>query len=285
MKLDATLLETQQSWDVATRAHNAHKLAQGAWLREHSTLFPEEEELLGDVRGRELLHVCCNSGQDSISIARALGARVTGVDFSAEAIAAAQALSAEAEVGLTLVRDEAHAFLESTAARFDVVFGSYGCLPWMLDFPRFARGVARVLAPGGRFVSVEFHPMAWSFDERFALRDPYFAPGRLFSEPVSDYVGAAGGALSPSGHRELDAPYENPHRAHAAQQTVAELVTALLDAGLALTALREWPYANGCRLHAGLVPRGEDGLDARRFVPPPSVPSIPLMLGVVAHKR
>lgn len=285
MKLDPKHEDTQRSWDVATRAHNAHKRDQGAWLREHSTLFPEEVALLGDVRDRALVHLCCNSGQDSISLARTLGARVTGVDFSGEAVATARRLSEEAGVPLALEQAEVVAWLESTPpGRFEVAFASYGCLPWMEDFPRFARGVARVLAPGGRFVCVEFHPMAWSFDAAFALRDPYFAPGHAFSEPVSDYVGKSGGALSPSGHVALDAPYENPHPAHAYQQTVAELVTGLLDAGLALEALREWPWANGCRLHDGLVPLGAEGLDARRFAPPPGVPSLPLMLGLVARR-
>lgn len=281
-ELDERLEETRRSWNVATAAHNRHKPTQGAWLREHGTLFPEERALLGDVEGRDVLHICCNSGQDSLSIAQ-LGARVTGVDFSDEAIRAARALADESGREARFVHDEAVSFLEETEARFDVCFGSYGFLPWMLDLSRLFRGVARVLRPGGRFVVVELHPMAWSFDARFVLRDPYFAPGRLFSEPVSDYVAEAGAALAPSGFHDDGRTYVNPHRAHAAQHTVADIVTAALDAGLTLSALREWPYSNGCRIHAGLVPLGDEGLDARRFTTPPEVPNVPLMLGLVAN--
>lgn len=279
---DPLLEETRQSWNVATRAHNAHKQAQGPWLRENSTLFPEELGLLGDVSGQQLLHLCCNSGQDTVSLAKHHGALCTGVDFSDEALSTARALAAEAGAEVSFQQDEAVHFVESTTARFDVVFGSYGFLPWMRDLPRLLRGIRRVLRPGGRFVVLEFHPMAWSFDEGFRLRDPYFTD-QPFSEPVSDYVGNAGGALSPSGHQETVEPYHNPHRAHAFQQPTAEIVMAVLGAGLALEGLYEWPYSNGCRIHDGLVPMGAEGLPARRFTTPPGVPSLPLMLGLLAR--
>lgn len=275
--------ETRKSWNVATRAHNAHKPGQGAWLRDHTTLFPDEVGLLGDVAGRELLHVCCNSGQDTVSLALRHGARCTGVDFSDEAVATARALASEAGAEVAFHQDEAAHFLETTSERFDVVFGSYGFLPWMRDLPRLMRGIRRVLRPNGRFVVLEFHPMAWSFDAAFQLRDPYFT-AQLFSEPVSDYVGLAGGALSPSGHAELEAPLVNPHAAHAVQHTTAQLVMATLGAGLVLEELHEWPYSNGCRLHDGLVPEGTEGLAARRFTTPPGVPNLPLMLGLVARR-
>ena len=46
------------SWNAATRAHNSHKGDLAKYLREgRSTLFPEELGLLGDVRGRSLVHL------------------------------------------------------------------------------------------------------------------------------------------------------------------------------------------------------------------------------------
>jgi 2-polyprenyl-3-methyl-5-hydroxy-6-metoxy-1,4-benzoquinol methylase len=87
--------DTRASWNFATKQHNAHKRAQAAFFRAGgSTLFPDEVELLGEVRGKSVLHVCCNAGQDSVSLS-ALGARVTGVDFSDEAIVFAQTLATD----------------------------------------------------------------------------------------------------------------------------------------------------------------------------------------------
>ncbi len=64
------------SWNAATRAHNSHKADQAAFFRNGgSTLYPEELQLLGHLDGLRLLHLQCNAGQDSLSLAR-LGARV-----------------------------------------------------------------------------------------------------------------------------------------------------------------------------------------------------------------
>lgn len=90
--------QNRRSWNHATRAHNEHKGDQAAFLRGGgSTLFPEEIELLGAVRGQRVVHLQCNAGQDSLSIA-ARGARVTGVDISDEAIAFARTLSKDSGI-------------------------------------------------------------------------------------------------------------------------------------------------------------------------------------------
>lgn len=274
------LAETQLSWDVATRAHNAHKPDQAAFLRAGgTTLFPEELALLGELRGKRLLHVLCNSGQDTLSLA-ARGARCVGVDLSGEAITFARQLSVDSGIDATFhqgaVADFLDGPLEQTA--FDVAFGSYGCLPWIDDLGRFFAALHQRLAPGGRVVFVEIHPLAWSFNDHFQIADPYFAPGRIFSQPVSDYVAMAGAALSPSGFVEQQ-QLDNPHPAHAFQHTVADIAMAAIRSGLTIDELHEWPFVNGCRVHAGLVP-----IEGRRFTTPPGVPSLPLMLGLVARR-
>lgn len=281
---DDLLDETRRSWNLATQAHNRHKRDQAAFLRGGgSTLFPEETELAGDVRGARLLHLLCNSGQDSLSLA-GRGAIVTGVDLSDEAVAFATRLSREANVPATFLESEAQAFLDrATPGSFDVVFMSYGALIWIADITRLFRGIASVLAPGGRFVSLDFHPLVWSFDEELHLKDPYFAKGHVFSDPVRDYVGASGGALAPSGlvasEGDEAAVFVNPHKAHSYQHPLGDQLTAMLEAGLSITTVREYPYSNGCRLNPALVER-----EGRRFTTPDGVPDLPLMLGVVATR-
>lgn len=281
---DDLLDETRRSWNLATQAHNRHKRDQAAFLRGGgSTLFPEEIALAGDVRGQRLLHLLCNAGQDSLSLA-GLGAVVTGVDLSDEAITFATRLSQEASLPATFVQSDAQSFLDrAEPGSFDVVFMSYGALIWIADIARLFRGIAAILAPGGRLVMMDFHPIAWSFDDALHLKDPYFAEGHVFSEPVSDYVGASDGALSPSGHvtseGDAGAAYANPHQAHSYQHPVGEQLTAMIEAGLSIATVREYPYANGCRLNRALVER-----EGRRFTTADGVPNLPLMLGVVAKK-
>jgi 2-polyprenyl-3-methyl-5-hydroxy-6-metoxy-1,4-benzoquinol methylase len=50
-----------------------------------TSLLPIELAELGDVNRKRLLHLQCHFGMDTLSWAR-MGAKVTGVDFSAESI-------------------------------------------------------------------------------------------------------------------------------------------------------------------------------------------------------
>src|ERR687889_2614531 len=87
--------QNRLSWNAVVGAHDSHRGDLAGFLCEGgSTLFPEERALLGDLDGKTLAHLQCNSGGDSLSLVL-LGATVTGVDISDEAIASACELSAK----------------------------------------------------------------------------------------------------------------------------------------------------------------------------------------------
>lgn len=274
--------ENRAAWNEATRAHNSHKRDQAAFLRGGgSTLFPEELELLGDVRGKTLLHLQCNAGQDTLSLA-ALGARVTGVDISDEAIDFARRLAADSGIPGEFYRADVYDWLAAAGARgerFDLVFCSYGALIWLSDIRAWARGIAGVLAPGGRFAVVEFHPFIGALDDAGErLVYDYGGGGVItYDEGIGDYVAWAGPALAPSGYQEGVVGFRNPHRSHEFAWSVAEVVSALLDAGLRLETLREYPYSNGFPATGGTVEIG-----GGRYAPAPGRPRIPLMYGLRA---
>ncbi|MBE0691384.1 MAG: class I SAM-dependent methyltransferase [Anaerolineae bacterium] len=58
------------------------------------------------MRGKKLVHLQCNDGQDTISIARHLGAQVTGVDISEYAVTFARQLAAATGTPATFVRSD-----------------------------------------------------------------------------------------------------------------------------------------------------------------------------------
>jgi SAM-dependent methyltransferase len=273
----------RRSWNVATLAHNRHKLDQAAFLRGGgSTLFPEELELLGDVRGLRLAHLLCNSGQDTLGLAR-LGARVTGVDISDEAVDFARGLAAATGLPARFERADVYDWLSAAApATFDAAFCSYGALCWLSDLPRFARGVAALLRPAGRFACVEFHPLATALDELGRPLRPDARDGEalVWQDGVGDYVGGSGGALSPSGHVDAREPYGNPHPAYEFVHAVDDVVGAFLGAGFALRTRREWAHANGCRLF-----RDMRELPGRCWAPGDSLPRVPLMYGLVLERE
>ncbi len=270
------------SWNAATAAHNSHKGDQAAFFRNGgSTLFPEEVDFLGDVGGLSLVHLQCNSGQDSLSLAR-LGAEVTGVDISDEAIDFASRLSTESGVAATFERADVFAWLEaaSRAGRsFDRAFSSYGAIIWLSDLMAWARGVAGVLKSGGRFVLVEFHPMVMVFNEHWQPHYDYFG-GAVIEEPgVGDYVAQSGDGLTLDGKLAGVDDFQNPHRCYEFAWGLADVVSALLAAGLRLERLTEYPYANGWRGFERMRDLG-----GRRMAPPEDMPSLPMMYGLVASK-
>src|SRR6478609_5857077 len=122
----------RRSWNAVTIAHNSHKKDQATFFRKGGgTLFPDEVELLGELSGKNLLHLQCNCGQDTLSLAQ-LGAKVTGVDISDDAIAFARQLSADSGIPAMFERADVFEWLASAEPdQFDLVFSSYGVLGWL----------------------------------------------------------------------------------------------------------------------------------------------------------
>jgi SAM-dependent methyltransferase len=269
----------RRSWNVATRNHNAHKGDQAARLAGgEELLFEEELELLGELRDRSLVHLQCNAGQDTLCLARR-GARVTGVDLSDEAIAFARTLSERSGIPATFVRSELVSWMHETEQRFELAFTSYGAVGWLPDLAAWAAGVARILAPGGRLVYVDFHPLIWSIGDGFRLeRDDYFQR-TPFVEPVGDYVADSGDALGAQdaspvrGHNDIAAP--------SWQWGLADTLDALAQAGLRIEHVREYPWSNGCKLNPGLVRVA----GTRRWTWPEGIARLPLMFGISARQR
>ncbi len=276
--------ENRRSWNEGTDAHNSHKRDQAAFFRAGgSTLYPEELALLGDVAGRTLVHLQCNAGQDTLSLG-AMDAIVTGIDISDTAIDFARGLSADAGIPATFHRADVYDWLAQTAAgteRFDIAFSSYGAIVWLSDLGSWARGIVQILAPGGRFVLVEFHPVASMFGWDWRLEQPYFGQGQpiSFEHGIGDYVALAGPALTPSGYLDGVQDFVNPHPGHEFQWPVSEVIQALLNAGLHLHSFQEYPYTNGGKLWGDMreLPGG-------RMLPPEHLPSLPLMYSIVAEK-
>ena len=276
--------QNRLSWNGAVGAHDSHRGDLAGYLRAGgSTLFPEELELLGDLEGKTLAHLQCNSGGDSLSLVLR-GAAVTGVDISEEAVSSARRLSAEAGISAGFERADVYDWLEEAARRgrrFDAVFSSYGIVCWLPDLEAWARGIAAILKSGGRFVLMDFHPAADMFDERWARARAYPSGGEplLLEEGVGDYVAGSTGGLTPAGFVEGVRTFENPHRCHLFRWGLGEVVTALAAAKLRIVALKEYPYANGERLLPGMRE-----LPGRRMAPPENVSAVPLMYGIAAHK-
>jgi SAM-dependent methyltransferase len=186
---------------------------------------------LGRVEGLDVVHLQCHIGTDTLSLARLGARRVTGLDFSAPALAVAAQLAADCGAAIDYVESELYGAVDALGAgRFDLVYTGIGALCWLPDVRRWARVVAALLRPGGRLFMREGHPMLWTLadprpDGLVVVEYPYFeTEGVHFSEPVS-YVAH-------------DEPLRSPDIVHF-NHGLAEVITAVMDAGMSLNAIEE----------------------------------------------
>jgi len=232
--MDEHLEANRTLWDAWTRINLGSRLydVEAFAAGGGRDLDPIARAGPGDVRGRSLLHLQCHFGMDTIRWARH-GATVTGVDFSAEAIAAARALAARMGVPATFVQSDVYELPARLDGRFDVVFTSHGVLGWLPDLERWAQVIARFLAPGGVFFIVDAHPVALLFDDRrkepdLRLLYPYFHG----PEPIREE--------HPGCYAVPDAPITSVE--HVWLHTMSDVVGSLLRAGLRIRAFEEYPF-------------------------------------------
>lgn len=276
--------ENRVSWNAATEAHNSHKEDQAGFLRERGhTLFPEELELLGDLRDKQLVHLQCNAGQDTLSLAK-LGAIVTGVDISDTAIAFAEQLSRESGIAGQFVRADVFDWLDEAILkpnRYDIVFSSYGAICWLSDIYRWANRIAKILQPGGKLVLMEFHPFMMLFEEDWSLKYDYFTDGKSkhWEDGIGDYVALSGSALSPMGQMEGINNFINSNPCNEWTWKIQDILESAIQAGLVIQTFKEYPYSNGARLLDDMIE-----IPGRRMISPARLPSLPLMFGMVAQK-
>src|SRR5271170_3564493 len=100
------------------------------------SLRAHEIKDLGDVTGKDLIHLQCHFGLDTLSWAR-LDARVTGLDFSEPAIRAATDLAREIGIDASFVTSDVYSAPQAVGHRtFDIVYTGVGALCWLPDMQR-----------------------------------------------------------------------------------------------------------------------------------------------------
>lgn len=194
-----------------------------------------EIEEVGDVSGKDLLHLQCHFGMDSLSWAR-LGANVTGADFSGAAVTLASSLAADVGLEARFVLSDVYDLPNKLDGDFDIVYTSRGVLGWLPDIDRWAEVIGHFLRPGGILYLAEMHPIAWAFDDEegiteLRLRYPYFS----HSEPLA--FATRGSYADPGAH--VDTPVE-----YGWNHGLGEIVTAIASQGLMIELLHEFPFAD-----------------------------------------
>jgi 2-polyprenyl-3-methyl-5-hydroxy-6-metoxy-1,4-benzoquinol methylase len=158
------------------------------FLAGKNTLKPIETPLLGDVKGKSILHLQCHFGQDSLSLAR-MGAKVTGLDLSDASISKAQELNKKMGLDAKFVCSDVYSAKNHIKEKFDIVFTSYGTIGWLPDLDKWADIVSHFMKPKGKFVFVELHPVVWMYDDSFKnLMFSYFNKEAILETSPGTYA-------------------------------------------------------------------------------------------------
>ncbi len=233
-----------------------------------SSLRPIERAELIDVAGRAPLHLQCHFGLDTLSWARK-GATVTGVDFSDRSIALAQSLSADLAIPATFICSDVEHLPEVLSGQFEIVFSSYGVLPWLRDLRRWAEVVAHFLKPGGIFYLIDDHPLMRTLDTNEA-GELTVAAAYFFTEEPSR-IEARGSYAAPG---DAQAPLREWY---IWNHSLGEILGVLIGAGLQIEFLHEFPFAMRAKFPG--MQRSDDGV--WRFSRPPE---FPLLFSLQARK-
>ena len=154
-----------------------------------SSLNTIELDLLGDVKGKRILHLQCHFGQDTISLATLGATRVVGLDFSPEAIRQAEKLNTACGTQVSFIESDVLQTLPHLENTFDVVFASYGVVGWHPSAKAWMDAAFHYLKPGGSLVLVDFHPVLWILDEEFKeIKYPYFNTGVIIENSAGSYA-------------------------------------------------------------------------------------------------
>lgn len=177
----------RESWNELVPSHLQSEFYNvNGFLAGDCTLTEIELALLGDVKGKRILHLQCHFGLDTLSLAR-MGAIVTGVDLSESAIKAANDLAHKSGLEARFIVSDIYAL--DLKEQFDIVFTSYGVIGWLPDIDKWATVVSAHLKPNGIFVMAEFHPVLWMYDNDFTkVEYSYFNSDAILEEEDGSYV-------------------------------------------------------------------------------------------------
>lgn len=194
---------------------------------------------------------------------------MTGLDFSAAAIAEARSLAERA--GLAdrarfVEADVLHAAEALAPDTFDVVYVSLGALGWLPSVTRWASQVADLLRPGGRLYLHDVHPLAWALaDDELRIEHSCFEEVEPFTAEVDVTYTDGDGRIN---HGRL---YEWNH-------SIGEIVTAVVDHGLRLDRLTEHDWTV-YRRFPWLVE-----VSPHHWEAPPDRPRVPLSYTLLATR-
>ena len=233
----------KQAWGLLSRDH--YETFRKCLRESQSTLSPIIQAELGNIAGKTLIHLQCNTGADTISLAR-MGALVTGVDLVPDNIRYARLLAHEFGVtDATFIVADLMEFMEIHDQKYDIVFTSEGAISWLPDLKKWGKTIRHLLKDNGFFYVLDLHPVYLMFDEERMKKNELVVKYPYFIKRPEKFDTIGGYASEKKAAENFDWMY-----------TVGEIINALASAGLGIEYFNEY---DTLFFDAGDMERTENG--------------------------
>jgi SAM-dependent methyltransferase len=235
--------DNRANWDDRAALHEASGYGIDQLVQDPSHISGEvtqDRERLGDLTGADVIHLQCHLGTDTVSLSRLGTRRTVGVDLSPESLRRARTIADRCGAEIEYVEANVYDAREAVTGDFDLVYTSIGVLCWLPDVDRWARVIASLLRPGGRFLIRDDHPMFMTIGDDVTdglrVEQPYFQRAEPMTwDDEGSYVEAPAGT----------APLVHGVN-HQWNHSLGQIVSALLRAGLVLDSLEESDHSAWC---------------------------------------
>ncbi len=202
MKLKEITNANKEAWDEVMPKHQkARKSDLDVLFSQPGYIVQTDKQVLSifdkiQVKGKDIIHLCCNNGIELLSIKNMGANRCVGIDISEIAIEEASDRATKNNIECEFVCSDVYDISENYFNSFDVVHITSGCIGWMPDIKLFFNICSKLLRPGGFFFMHEIHPFSelLPFDDseienRLQIVDKYFHEGPIVENSSLDYIG------------------------------------------------------------------------------------------------
>ena len=184
---------------------------------------------LGYLSGKKIIHLQCNTGADTILLAR-MAESAVGVDLVPDNIFYAKKLAEDLNItNIDFIESDIMEFMEKHNEKYDVVFVSEGAIGWLPDLKKWGKTIRHLLKDDGYFYIFDSHPFFLMLDEMMAdnvlkVEYPYFGKEPDVDDSIGGYVSESKGGV----------------KAYFWMYTVADLINSLTNAGLHIEYFNEF---------------------------------------------
>jgi len=186
---------------------------------------------LGDLSGKKIIHLQCNTGADTILLAKMGATSVVGVDLVPDNILYAKKLANDLNMdNMNFIESDILELIEKHDEKYDVVFVSEGSVCWIPDLIKWGKTIRHLLKDNGFFYVFDNHPfflaMNWekSSDNIIEIQCPYFGKEPDIEDSIGGYASA----------------WKDGVKAYSWIFTVSDIINSLASAGLHIEYFNEY---------------------------------------------